>query len=180
VIDSFNKKTILISVDILRFLIVFCVFLSQDVWFIYLLTFVNGIAGSFFIPTSHVFIVHNGKETARKKFNSIMSTVNSGAMLTAPALAGIIISAFSIDTSILITSLLFLFCAICIAFISNAEEPKEIKKENFPADGKGNFIFRDLKFVRLFFKQHTTLLIIFILFHNALMIGFALDSQEAT
>lgn len=176
IIDVYNKKFILVSVDIIRCILVFCIFMTDNVILIYILTFIMGVVASFFIPTSNIFIVNNVEQRERKKFNSIMSTVNSGAMLVGPAIAGIIISTYNIDITIFITSILFLVCAICIFCIPNSEK----KRQNGQVKSHGNFIVKDLKYVISFFQGNKNLLTIFILFYGFALIGFALDSQEAT
>ncbi|WP_076850116.1 MFS transporter [Rubeoparvulum massiliense] len=175
IIDTFNKKLIMVSVDIFRFIIVFLVFLTQDIFIIYILTFLMGVIASFFGPASNVFIVNNIEQNDRKRFNAIMSTVNSGAMLTGPALAGIVISLCNIDLAILTTSTLFLVCAICISFIPNTEAKHEIDVKR-----ESHFLIRDMQHVGHFLNANRQIFMILGLFYSTLMIGFALDSQEAT
>lgn len=176
IIDSYNKKTILVSVDIFRFLIIFLVFFTGDIWLIYFLTFILGIGTSFFSPASNVFIVNNIEQKDRKRFNAIMGTVNSGAMLTGPALAGIIIAYTSMNICILITSILFLICAICISIIPNNENINS----KLTTENKKSFVLNDFYYVISFFRDNKQLMMLFILFYSATLIGYALDSQEAT
>lgn len=168
----------MVSVDLLRFFITLMVFFTNSILVIYLLTFVMGVVASFFGPTSNVFIVNNVEQNYRKKFNAIISTVNSGAMLIGPALAGIIISLTSINICILITSILFIICASCIYIIPNSE--KINSDQHITDEKKYNVIFRDLKSVYSFFKKETRIFKVFFLFYSAIIIGYALDSQEAT
>lgn len=176
IIDSHNKKTILVSVDIFRFLIVFLIFFTGDILLIYFLTLIMGIGTSFFTPAANVFIVNNIEQKDRNRFNAIMGTVNSGAMLTGPALAGIIVASTSVNICILITSILFLVCAICISIIPNNENiNSKLTNEN-----KKPFVLNDFHYVMSFFRDNKQLMMLFILFYSATLICYALDSQEAT
>ncbi|MGL4522686.1 MAG: MFS transporter [Bacilli bacterium] len=175
-IDKYNKKTILLTINIIRSILIGLVCVFDDIVIIYLLTFLMGIVTAFSSPTSNVFIANNVEKDERDKFNSIMGSVYSGAMLTGPALAGMYINYSSINSCILLSCIFFIICAFFIAFIPN-------KEPEFTTDASStsvHFLLRDSVYTLQFFKENKKLLHVFSCFYLSVLIGYALDSQEAT
>ncbi|WP_176087283.1 MFS transporter [Virgibacillus dokdonensis] len=177
VIDRIDKKIILMTINVLRSILIIMVFFTDNIYLIYLFVFFVGVAGAFFGPTSNVFITNNVPQDFRKKFNSILSSVTTGALMTGPALAGIIIAGYNIDFAIFITSLLFLVCSFFIFLIPNNESRKEIERV---ASSKLAILLSDFRTVRGYFIENKYLLKIIVLFNVSMVLIFSLDSQEAT
>nr|WP_175615385.1 MFS transporter [Piscibacillus halophilus] len=175
VIDRVNKKRMLVTVDLVRGAIVFVIPFIESLWGIYGLIFMINLIGSFFGPTSQVYITQLVPVEKRQRFNSLMSTMSSGAFLVGPALSGVLIMYFGTDVSIFVNAVTFLVCGGIIALLPN------INGALINSKVKGiQAWFNDWKVVASFFKRASYFVFVYILFQTAMLIGFALDSQEVT
>lgn len=134
------------------------------------------IVGSFFGPSSSVYITKLIPRDNRKRFNSIMSMTNSGAFLLGPAIAGILIMHVGTELCIIINAVTFLVCAFFIYLLPNVDE----KSNNPQLQIHWKMIKKDWIIVKDFALKARNFIIIYLLFQLALLIGFSLDSQEVT
>ncbi|CAM5513311.1 hypothetical protein LSPH24S_02246 [Lysinibacillus sphaericus] len=92
------------------------------------------------------------------------------------AIAGVLIASFNINIAMWVNSVTFFVCAWVIARLPNLEE--EVKEK------RGVLTIRvmiaDFKIVWTFIQQQRQFLKFFIAYQIALMVAFALDSQEMT
>lgn len=111
-IDRMNKRRLIMTADIIRGFIVFCMPFMESVWLIYTLLFLTNIASSFFEPSSTFYITKFVPSEDRQRFNAILGTFNSGSFLVGPALAGLLIMLFNTTVTIWFNSFTFFVCAI--------------------------------------------------------------------
>ncbi|MCF6139527.1 MFS transporter [Pseudalkalibacillus berkeleyi] len=176
VIDRVNKRKLMIFIDIVRGILVFTIPFIGELWIIYLLLLLINTFGTFFGPVSSVYITKLIPYQRRKRFNSIMSMTGSGAFLTGPATAGVLIIYFGTELCIIINAATFMICAFFIFLLPNVDE-----NTNGARDPIGwKTIVNDWKVVEMFSIKAKYFLVVYILFQSAMLIGFALDSQEVT
>lgn len=176
VIDRVNKRYLMIAIDLIRGVLVFCIPFIGSLWIIYTILLMINIVGSFFGPSSSVYITKLIPRDNRKRFNSIMSMTNSGAFLLGPAIAGILIMHVGTELCIIINAVTFLVCAFFIYLLPNVDE----KSNNPQLQIHWKMIMKDWIIVKNFALKARNFIIIYLLFQLALLIGFSLDSQEVT
>ncbi|MFD2445398.1 MFS transporter [Bacillus sp. CGMCC 1.16607] len=176
VIDRVNKRKLMIMVDVIRGILIFTIPFISSLWAIYSVMLLVNIAGSFFGPSSQVYITKLVPSENRKRFNSIMSMTSSGAFLLGPAIAGVLIMKFSTDLCIIINAITFFICAFFIFLLPNVDE--QMGKGRDPV--KWKTLVSDWKIVTDFSKSAKYFMSVYLLFQSAMLIGFALDSQEVT
>lgn len=176
VIDRVNKRYLMIAIDLIRGVLVFCIPFIGSLWIIYTILLMINIVGAFFGPSSSVYITKLIPRDKRKRFNSIMSITNSGAFLLGPAIAGILIMHVGTELCIIINAVTFLVCAFFIYLLPNVDE----KSNNPQLYIHWKMIMKDWIIVKDFALKARNFIIIYLLFQLALLIGFSLDSQEVT
>jgi len=176
IIDRSNKRNIMIAMDITRGLIVFLMPFMTSIWLIYSLLFLANIASSFFGPSSTYYIAKYVQDDDKQRFNALLGTLNSGSFMLGPAIAGVFIAVFNISIAIWINSVTFFVCAWVISRLPNIEEEVKGKRVMLTM----SVIISDFKMVWHFIKQHPNFLKFFMAYQIALMVAFALDSQEMT
>ena len=119
VIDRVNKRYLMIAIDLIRGVLVFCIPFIGSLWIIYTILLMINIVGSFFGPSSSVYITKLIPRDNRKRFNSIMSMTNSGAFLLGPAIAGILIMHVGTELCIIINAVTFF--SLCLFYLSSPE-----------------------------------------------------------
>ncbi|MGE7836546.1 MFS transporter [Viridibacillus arvi] len=176
IIDRHNKRRLMIISDVIRGLLVLLVPFMGSIWIIYTIIFIANMAGSFFGPSSTFYITKFVKETDRRRFNSIMSMMNSGSFLIGPALAGILIATVGTTICVVINAVTFFCCAFCIYLLPNIEDETILKREPITL----KMMLADWQVVKSYIKQDHYFIKVYLLFQVALMIAFSLDSQEVT
>ena len=176
VIDRVNKRKLMIIVDIARGVLVFLIPFISSLWTIYGLLLLINIIGAFFGPASSVYITKLIPTEKRQRFNSLMSMMSSGAFLLGPAISGVLIMSVGTDLCIIINAITFMICAFFIYLLPNVDENTEKGREPI----HWNTLVKDWLIVRQFAKSATFFITIYLLFQLAMLIGFALDSQEVT
>ncbi|THE09504.1 MFS transporter [Bacillus timonensis] len=176
VIDRVNKRRLMIFIDIIRGLLVFIIPFIGTLWLIYFILLLVNMVGAFFGPSSSVYITKLIPTENRKRFNSIMSMTNSGAFLIGPAIAGILIMYFGTELCIVINAITFIICAFFIYLLPNVDE--NVNSVRGPI--RWQTLMNDWKAVREFTMNAKFFILIYLIFQAAMLIGFALDSQEVT
>ncbi|WP_424237582.1 MFS transporter [Bhargavaea ginsengi] len=175
VIDRSDKKRLMIASDIIRGVLVFMMPFAGSIWVVYLLVFLTNATGTFFGPSSTFVITKLVPDHDRKRFNSFMGMMNSGAFLIGPALAGVLIMTVGTTWTVFLNSATFFLCAAAIALLP---VPKE---SDAPSGRFGWRMLRDdFGEVARFIRSNRFFLRIYLIFQIALMLAFALDSQEVT
>ncbi|TYS54425.1 MFS transporter [Sutcliffiella horikoshii] len=176
VIDRVNKKKLMIWVDIARGGLVFLIPFIDSLWTIYFILLVINMVGAFFGPSSSVYITKLIPVNERKRFNSLMSMTSSGAFLLGPAIAGFLIMYVSTDICILINAVTFLVCAFFIFLLPDVDEKVKNKREPI----RLQTLLGDWNVVKAFSIKAKFFITVYLLFQSAMLLGFALDSQEVT
>lgn len=176
VIDRVNKRKLMIGIDIIRGLLVFFIPFIGNLWMIYMILLLINMVGAFFGPSSSVYITKLVPTENRKRFNSIMSMTSSGAFLLGPAIAGILIMNVGTELCIIINAITFIICAFFIYLLPNVDEKNEYLRDPI----RWRTLLEDWKVVREFAYKAKFFILVYLLFQVAMLIGFALDSQEVT
>ncbi|NCT38560.1 MFS transporter [Bacillus sp. EB93] len=176
VIDRVNKRRLMISIDSIRGVLIFVIPFISSLWTIYTVLLLINIAGSFFGPSSSVYITKLVPPVNRKRFNSFMSLASSGAFLLGPAISGILIMYVGTELCIIINAITFIICAFFIYLLPDVEEDLDNIREQV----QWKTLINDWKAVREFTKVAKFFVSVYLLFQCAMLIGFALDSQEVT
>ena len=176
VIDRMNKRQLMILTDVLRGGLVLLVPFIHSIWLIYVIIFATSLVGSFFGPSSTFYISKYVDDAEKKKFNSIMGVLNTGSFCTGPAIAGFLIGISGITWCIVINAVSFFICAYCIHLLPDVQDGNSKKRVSISL----KVIKDDWRVVKNFMVSERYFTKIYLLFQGALMIAFALDSQEAT
>lgn len=178
IIDRANKRRLMIITDVIRGALIALIPFMSSVWGIYGIMFLINVAGSFFGPTSMTYVTKLIPTEERKRFNAWSSFTTSGAVLLGPAISGLLIAYTDIRVSIVINAVSFLICAFVIYFLPDVdgEEAAGSKREAMTM----RMLLRDWAAVIDFGKAAKYFMLVYVLFQSATLLGFALDSQEAT
>jgi predicted MFS family arabinose efflux permease len=118
--DRFNRKTIMISADILRGILVLgYLFVSRpgQVWVIYLLTGVEVIIGTFFEPAKSASIPNIVSEGELVSANALSGASWSVTLALGAALGGVVTGVFGRNSAFIIDSASFFVSASFIWFV---------------------------------------------------------------
>jgi predicted MFS family arabinose efflux permease len=118
VADRFNRKTILIVTDLLRFFIVLgflFVNSSENAWLIYALTIAQFVVSAFFEPARAAILPSLIEDSDELLTANTLSSITWSAMLTlGAALGGMVAGIFGVATAIVIDAVTFLLSAFLI------------------------------------------------------------------
>ena len=176
IIDRHNKRRIVIWSDIIRGIVVCLMPLFSAIWILYMLIFIANIASSFFRPSSTFLITKHVESEHRQQFNAVNSILSSGSFMIGPALGGVLIALSNTSVAIWFNGLTFFLCAWLMWLLPNIEEKSASTKSIITL----SMIRSDFLHVWRFIKSKSVLLTFFVIYTVALMIAFALDSQEMT
>ncbi|XKI12430.1 MFS transporter [Sporosarcina sp. ANT_H38] len=176
IIDRVNKRKLMVLADVLRGSLILLVPFLDSLWIVYGILFMANIAAAFFGPSSTFYITKFVSETDRRSFNSIMSMMNSGSFLIGPAFAGVLIALVGTTWCIILNAITFFFCAFCIAKLPDVGDENVDRREPITV----KILATDWQVVKGFVQQDRYFIKIYLLFQSALMVAFALDSQEVT
>lgn len=133
VIDSHSKKKLMAMANLLKGLIFVLLLFSQNIWVIYLVTFLMNLILEFEGNTLSAFMVNAFSKERLLKVSSVINLLDSASLLTAPAIAAFIAMSFPIQANIILDVLLFLLtavCFLCIGTNSASEENENKGSEN--------------------------------------------------
>lgn len=147
IVDRFNKKRILIVADILRGLLIFILYLlirfkMATVMHLYIFTFAFSVFSSFFHRAEFAIIPQIVNKHSLLKANGYLGGAKRLMQVISPALSGVFISLFSIESCFLFDAISFFFSSLCISFIMVQSLPKSktvITVEHFLADIKEGY-----------------------------------------
>lgn len=176
IIDRNDRKRLMVYSDIVRGVIVCMMPFSTSVWVIYSLVFLANIAGSFFGPSSTYVITKLVNDEDKLRFNAVNSTLSYGSFMIGPALAGGIIAISNTSVAMWVNAFTFFVCAWAIALLPRIENEVSGESDRFTI----GVIRSDFSQVWNYIRKKPHLLTFFALYIPALMLAFALDSQEMT
>ncbi|MEG0473821.1 MAG: MFS transporter [Solibacillus sp.] len=174
IIDRQNKKKLMIISDVVRGIIVCMMPFMTSIGLIYVLIFLANIAGSFFGPSSTYVITKLVKDDDKQRFNALNSTLGSGSFMIGPALAGAIIAVSNTSVAMWVNGFTFFACAWAISLLPTIAEDEAMKRQIIT----WQMIRSDFQQVWAFIHTRPELFKFLTVYTTALMIAFALDSQE--
>ncbi|MBU9721933.1 MULTISPECIES: MFS transporter [Bacillaceae] len=179
-IDRLNKRNLMISLDIFRALCLFLVpwILDASLMLLYIIVFLINMATSMFSPTSLVYITKLIPTEQRKKFNSLISLIDSGAFLLGPALAGVLFIVGTPERGILINAAALFLSGLITLLMPNLE--KQSLVINNGEKLSMTLLKKDFQIVMNFSRKSVYIMLIYFLFSSVFVMTAAVDSLEAT
>ncbi|ELK44286.1 MFS transporter [Halobacillus sp. BAB-2008] len=174
IVDRINKRRLMIGMDIVRAGAVGLIPLLPNVWSIYFMLFLIGMAKALFNPTSMTFTTQLVPKHQRKRFNSINSLITSGAFIVGPSIAGILIMIGSVDFAIYINAISFLVSAVFLYLLPNVDSEVELNKEKLSIKQ----MQEDWKEVIDYSKRESFIISVYVLYLITTVCTLAMDSQE--
>lgn len=144
--DRYNKKTIAILMDILRFLVVLSIplisiVLHDSLWVLYIATVLITLGSNFFFPAISGIIKTSFPREDYLRILSANSTLIQVGMIGGSGIAGFLIANFSIYHVFYLDAFTYLISALfLIAFRYN-----DRKEQSFSSKKEKNSIFEDMK-----------------------------------
>ena len=175
-IDRFNKRNLMIFLDLFRAIFIFTLPFFESLFLIYIVVFIINIANTIFEPTSMVFMTKLIPKTNRQRFNALRNFINSCGFILGPSIAGSLFIIGTPNLAIQLNSFALILSAIVILLLPNVEIKKEdifLQKINI------SLILNDWKSIFQFSKTNVYVTLIYVLFSIVTVFMTALDSLEA-
>ncbi|WP_371932702.1 MFS transporter [Bacillus carboniphilus] len=176
-IDRLNKKHLMVGLTIIQSVFIVLLPLLSSIWTIYIIVFFINIASSMYEPTSMTYITKLIPHTQRKRFNSLVSLVDSGAFVIGPAIAGIIFMSGTPNFAIYFNALALFLAVLITLFMPNVEKKDFIEKKDEKITIK--VLGKDWKLVVNYSLKHVYIMIIYFLFSAVMVLATVVDSLEA-
>ena len=175
-IDRLDKRRLMIGLDIARALLIVTIPFMPNIWAVYGVTFVLGVASHIFMPTSMTYVTLLVPSEQRKRFNSIHHLLTSGAFIVGPALAGVLLLMGPIDVAIFINAGSFLIAAFILYLLPSLSATSD--DETIGTRFSLQTIVSDWSRVGIFVRKAPYVVWIYALFQLTFVIALGLDSQE--
>lgn len=175
-IDRYDQRQLMIGADMLRALLVAMLPLMSSLWMMYAVMFLISMSSSIFVPSSQVYITRLVPAERRKRFNSLQALISSGAFITGPAVAGVMLIYLSPAAAIYANAASFAASALILMFL-----PKlGIGEQNIGTGSRltPQMIAQDWRAVLSFSRKSGYVVSIYTLFQIILVVGMSLDAQE--
>ncbi|SEL20138.1 MFS transporter [Paenibacillus sp. OK003] len=175
-IDRYDQRQLMIGADMLRALLVAALPLMSSLWMMYAVMFLISMSSSIFVPSSQVYITRLVPAERRKRFNSLQALISSGAFITGPAVAGVMLIYLSPEAAIYANAVSFAASALILMFL-----PKlGIGEQNIGTGSRltPRMIAQDWRAVLSFSRKSGYVVGIYALFQIILVVGMSLDAQE--
>lgn len=144
-VDRYNRRTVMIIADIYVAIlsatlgIVFFLFETPPIWFVYIILFMRGIGTTFHMPAMQAAIPMLVPPEMLTKAGGWGSMINSFSTLLGPVMGASLFRLFSIEGVVLI-DIFGMICAItCLLFIKIPDIPKSDVKVKITDDMKQGF-----------------------------------------
>lgn len=174
IVDRSNKRHVMIGMDIVRAGAVGVIPFLPNVWAIYFMLFLIGMAKAFFNPTSMTFTTQIVPKAQRKRFNSINSLITSGAFIVGPSIAGVLMIIGSVDFAIYINAISFLVSAFFLYLLPDVDSEVELNREKLSIQQMRD----DWKEVIDYGKRESFIILVYMLYLVTTVCTLAMDSQE--
>jgi MFS family permease len=176
-IDRLNKKHLIVWLSIFQAVFIALLPLFSSIWTIYGIVFLISIASSMAGPTTMTYITKLIPQAQRKRFNSLVSLIDSGAFVTGPAIAGIIFMNGTPNFAIYINAIALFLAALITMFMPNIEKNDFIETKGEKLTLK--VLKNDWKLVVDFSRKHVYIMVIYLLFSAVMVLATSVDSLEA-
>nr|WP_239589324.1 MFS transporter [Metabacillus crassostreae] len=178
IIDRFNKRNLMVFLDIFRAVFIALLPIMSSLSLIYFVVFIINMASSIFGPSSMTYITKLIPHEQRKQFNSLHSLITSGAFLIGPAIAGFLFMIGTPIFAIYINALALLISGMITLLMPDIEKQKIVSPINSELSIK--IIRNDLLAVIKFSRKSQYIMMIYMLFSCVMVImASAVDSLEA-
>ncbi|MFD9628203.1 MFS transporter [Peribacillus muralis] len=177
VIDRMNKRTVMVTLDLIRAALIALLALNSSIWVIYSLVFVINMAEAMFGTTSRTYITKLIPIEQRKRFNSLRSLIDSGAFLIGPAIAGLLFLIGTPVVAIHINALALVLSGLITLFMPDLEKGESLSEIDRYLSW--TIVKRDWGIVLNFSRQSSYVMLIYFLFSCMVVMETAMDSQEA-
>lgn len=175
-IDRFNKRTLMILLNLIRAIFIFTLPFFESLFLIYLVVFIINIANTIFEPTSMVYMTKLISKTHRQKFNAFRNFINSCGFILGPSIAGALFIIGTPNLAIRMNAFALILSAIVILLLPNVE----IKDKGIPLQRINiTLISNDWSSILAFSKTNIYVTLVYILFSMITVFMTALDSLEA-
>ncbi|URN96570.1 MAG: MFS transporter [Candidatus Pristimantibacillus lignocellulolyticus] len=178
VIDRFNKKKMMVLLDISRASLIAILPLLDSVLWIYFWIFIISMGNSIFGTTSMTYITKLIPLHLRKRFNSLHSLVSSSAFLIGPAIAGVLFIIGSPTMAIFVYAIGLFLSGLITLLMPDVEKNEILTTE----DNKLTLrkIRLDWKAVGSFSSKNKYVMLIYFLFtFITIVLASGVDSLEA-
>ena len=174
-IDRYDQRQLMIGADVVRAVLVALLPLMPSLWMMYCIMFLVSMSSSIFVPSSQVYITRLVPAERRKRFNSLQAMISSGAFITGPAIAGVMLIYLSPVAAIYANAASFVMSALVLMLLPRLGTGEQ-------SGGRTRLtprlIAQDWRAVMLFSRQAGYVVGIYALFQIILVIGMSLDAQE--
>lgn len=178
IVDRLDRKTVLITADLLRGLLVLSLPFLSSLFGVYLILFLLSGTEAFYRGAFSAYFTKLIPAEKRKRVNSLMAMMTTGAIVVGPAIAGAILAVSTPNAAFVLDGVSFLLSAFIFLFFMPT---LAIEQENSATDSPKRImgtIRADWLTVFRFAKQNRFFMIIFALVQMTFVIGSAVDSQE--
>ncbi|MGH7203794.1 MAG: MFS transporter [Candidatus Levyibacteriota bacterium] len=142
-VDRWDKKTVLMATNIIRaILLIILIFALNNIYVIYLISFLFTILVQFFIPAESPMIPLVVKKPLLLQANALFGLALFGSILVAYILSGPLLLLLQPAKTIVLISIMLLVGALCIWFIKPNYSKSVLTKRKLNAELN---IFHDLK-----------------------------------
>ncbi|MBP1950876.1 MFS transporter [Virgibacillus litoralis] len=173
-IDYRSKRKVMIVTYIIRAAFICLIPLAPNIAVIYGILVILSVAKAFFHPSSMTYVAILVPKEKRKQFNSIRSFTTSGAFIIGPAIGGSLILLTSVEATLWLNALFFLFSAFLLFFLPDKEN---INKDKIPTLTFSQ-VAQDFSVVQKFMSQNKYVSFTYLGFIIVMLFTFAMDAQE--
>ncbi|WP_173918674.1 MFS transporter [Halobacillus sp. Marseille-Q1614] len=173
-IEYRSKRKVMIGTYIIRAVFIFLIPFASNMAVIYGILVILSVAKAFFNPSSMTYVAILVPKERRKRFNSIRSFASSGAFIVGPAIGGSLILLTSVEMTLWMNALFFLFSAILLCFLP---EKENIDKDTIPTLTIAQVI-RDFTVVQKFMVNNKYISFVYLGFIMIMIFSYAMDAQE--
>ncbi|WP_127539158.1 MFS transporter [Paenibacillus illinoisensis] len=174
-IDRYDQRQLMIGADVVRAVLVALLPLMPSLWMMYGIIFLVSMSSSIFVPSSQVYITRLVPAERRKRFNSLQAMISSGAFITGPAIAGVMLIYLSPAAAIYANAASFVVSALILMLLPRLGTGEQSSGRTRLTP---RLIAQDWRAVMLFSRQAGYVVGIYALFQIILVIGMSLDAQE--
>lgn len=132
IIDRYNKKFLMIFSNAVKAVLMLILLLNQEIWCIYIVTFLMNLILEFESSTVSALMVHVFAKEKLFKAASVVNFLDSFSMIAAPLCASAIALYFQVNMNLVINSVLFIATAFFYVLLKvrsvkrEKEQPKKI------------------------------------------------------
>ena len=148
IIDQNDKKKLLVVANLFKSFIFLLLLFSQNIWIIYLVTFLMNLILEFEGNTLSAFMVNAFSKERLFKVSSVINLLDSASLLTAPSIAAFIAMTFPIQANIIIDVLLFLLTSVFFLFIKTNSMVEQTQIEKFEKENSWKEILKNKNVIK--------------------------------